>query len=89
MINAIMKCVYLSTYSAYVNINNRLPIKAYYRICTLRHIRIEINVGNDKVNNKKTTKYNNKTTTNNNKKQNKKQTKKTITKKPRPVALNH
>jgi hypothetical protein len=28
------------------------PIKAYYRICTLRHIRIEINVGNDKVNNK-------------------------------------
>ena len=41
-----------ATYSAYVNINNRFPIKAYYRICTLRHIRIEINVGNDKVNNK-------------------------------------
>ena len=37
---------------AYVNINNSLPMKAYYRICTLRHIRIEINVGNDKVNNK-------------------------------------
>jgi hypothetical protein len=29
-------------YSANVNINNRLPIKEYYRICTLRHIRIEI-----------------------------------------------
>jgi hypothetical protein len=26
-----------------VNINYRLPIKVYYRICTLRHIRIEIN----------------------------------------------
>ena len=31
-----------ATYSANVHINNRLPIKVYYRICTLRHIRIEI-----------------------------------------------
>ena len=31
-----------ATLSAYVNINYRLPIKVYYRICTLRHIRIEI-----------------------------------------------
>ena len=31
-----------ATYSANVNINNRLSIKEYYRICTLRHIRIEI-----------------------------------------------
>ena len=31
-----------ATYSANVNINNRLPIKVYYRICTLRHIRIEV-----------------------------------------------
>ena len=31
-----------ATYSASVNINNRLPIKVYYRICTFRHIRIEI-----------------------------------------------
>ena len=29
------------TLSANVNINYRLPIKVYYRICTLRHIRIE------------------------------------------------
>jgi hypothetical protein len=28
--------------SASVNINYRLPIKVYYRICTLMHIRIEI-----------------------------------------------
>ena len=28
--------------SANVNINYRLPIKVYYRICTLRHIKIEI-----------------------------------------------
>jgi hypothetical protein len=36
-----------ATLSANVNINNsdRLPIKVYYRICTLRHIRIEINHG--------------------------------------------
>ena len=32
-----------ATFSASVNINYRLPIKVYYRICTLRHIRIEIN----------------------------------------------
>jgi hypothetical protein len=32
-------CVTLSTN---VNINYRLPIKVYYRICNLRHIRIEI-----------------------------------------------
>jgi hypothetical protein len=32
-----------ATFSANVNINYRLPIKVYYRICTLRHIRIEIN----------------------------------------------
>jgi hypothetical protein len=34
-----------ATFSAYVNINCRLPIKVYYHICTLRHIRIEINNG--------------------------------------------
>jgi hypothetical protein len=31
-----------ATYSVNVNINNRLPIKIYCRICTLRHIRIKI-----------------------------------------------
>ena len=31
-----------ATFSTNVNINYRLPIKVYYRICTLRHIRIEI-----------------------------------------------
>ena len=31
-----------ATYSENVNINNRLPIKVYYCICSLRHIRIEI-----------------------------------------------
>ena len=31
-----------ATLSANVNINYGLPIKVYYRICTLRHIRIEI-----------------------------------------------
>ena len=30
-----------ATSSANVNINDRLPIKVYYRICTLRHTRIE------------------------------------------------
>jgi hypothetical protein len=30
------------TLSANININHRLPIKVYYRICTLRHIRIKI-----------------------------------------------
>ena len=34
-----------ATFSASVNINYRLPIKVYYRICTLRHIKIEINHG--------------------------------------------
>jgi hypothetical protein len=34
-----------ATLSANVNINYRLPIKVYYRICTLRHIRIIINHG--------------------------------------------
>ena len=34
-----MLCV---TLSANVNISNRLPINLYYRICTVRHIRIEI-----------------------------------------------
>ena len=33
-----------ATLSANVNINYRLPIKVYYSICTLRHIRIEINL---------------------------------------------
>jgi hypothetical protein len=32
-----------ATFSANVYINYRLPIKVYYHICTLRHIRIEIN----------------------------------------------
>ena len=31
-----------ATLSANVDINYRLPIKVYYRICTLRHIRIGI-----------------------------------------------
>jgi hypothetical protein len=31
-----------ATFSANVNINYRLPIKLYYRICTVRHIRILI-----------------------------------------------
>ena len=34
-----------ATFSANVKINCRLQIKAYYRICTLRHIRIEIDHG--------------------------------------------
>jgi hypothetical protein len=38
-----------ATYSINVNINNRLPIKIYYRICTLRHIRIEIIHGSQNV----------------------------------------
>jgi len=36
-----------ATLSANVNINYRLPIKVYYRMCTLRHIRIEINHGTE------------------------------------------
>ena len=38
-----------ATFSANVYINNRLPIKVYYRICALRHIRIEINHGSQNV----------------------------------------
>jgi len=37
------------TYPVNVNINNRLPIKAYYRICTFRLIRIEIIHGSQNV----------------------------------------
>jgi hypothetical protein len=32
-----------------ININYRLPVKVYYRISTLRHIRIEINQGSQNV----------------------------------------
>ena len=38
-----------ATLSANVNINYRLPIKVYYRIYTLRHIRIEIIHGSQNV----------------------------------------
>ena len=38
-----------ATLSANVNINYRLPIKVYYRICTLRHIIIEIIHGSHNV----------------------------------------
>jgi hypothetical protein len=38
-----------ATFSANVNINYHLPIKVYYRICTLGHIRIEINHGSQNV----------------------------------------
>ena len=38
-----------TTYSANVNINNRLPIKVYYRIYTFRHNRIEIIHGSQNV----------------------------------------
>ena len=37
------------TLSASVNINYCLPIKVYYRICTHRHIRIEIIHGSQNV----------------------------------------
>jgi hypothetical protein len=37
-----------ATFSASLNINYRLPIKVYYRICTLRHIRNGINIEKDK-----------------------------------------
>ena len=40
---------FCATLSASININYRLPIKAYYRICTPRHIRIEIIHGNQSV----------------------------------------
>ena len=38
-----------ATLSSNVIINYRLPIKVYYRICTLRHIRIEIIHGSQNV----------------------------------------
>ena len=38
-----------ATFSANVNINYRLPIKVYYRICTLRPIRIEVIHGSPNV----------------------------------------
>jgi len=38
-----------ATLSANININYRLPIKVYYRIGTLRHIRIEIIHGSQNV----------------------------------------
>jgi hypothetical protein len=38
-----------ATFSASVNINYSFPIKEYYRICTVSHIRIEIIHGNQNV----------------------------------------
>ena len=38
-----------ATFSANININYRFSIKVYYRICSLRHIRIEINHGSQNV----------------------------------------
>ena len=38
-----------ATLSANVNINYVFPIKVYYRICTVRHIRIEITYGSQNV----------------------------------------
>jgi hypothetical protein len=38
-----------ATFSASVNINYLLPITVYYRVCTLRHIRIEIIHGSQNV----------------------------------------
>ena len=38
-----------ATLSTNVNINYRLPNKVYYRICTARHIRIEIIHGSQNV----------------------------------------
>ena len=38
-----------ATFSANININNCLPIKVYYSICTLRHIRIKIIHGSQNV----------------------------------------
>ena len=40
---------FCATLSANVNINYRLPIKVYYRICTLTHIRIKIIHGSQNV----------------------------------------
>ena len=38
-----------ATFSPSINIDYHLPIKVYYRICTLRHIRVEINHGSQNV----------------------------------------
>jgi hypothetical protein len=38
-----------ATLSASININYHLPIKVYYRICTVRHIRMEIIHGSQNV----------------------------------------
>jgi hypothetical protein len=38
-----------ATLSANININDRLPTKVYYRICTVRRIRIEIIDGSQNV----------------------------------------
>ena len=38
-----------ATLSANVNINYSLPINVYYRICTLRHVRIELIHGSQNV----------------------------------------
>ena len=38
-----------ATLSANININTRIPIKVYYRFCTVKHIRIEINHGSQNV----------------------------------------
>jgi hypothetical protein len=40
---------FCATLSANVNINYRLPIKVYYHICTVRHIRIKIIHGSQNV----------------------------------------
>ena len=39
----------LCAMSAKINVNYRLPIKVYYHICTVRHIRIEIIHGSQNV----------------------------------------
>ena len=41
--------IFCATLSACANIDYRLPVKVYYRICTLRHIRIEIIHGSQNV----------------------------------------
>jgi hypothetical protein len=38
-----------ATFSANVDINYRHPIKVYYHVCTVRHIRIEIIHGSQNV----------------------------------------
>ena len=39
----------ISLQTLFGRLNYRLPIKVYYRICTLRHVRIEINHGSQNV----------------------------------------